>query len=79
MPAKKKPTKPAKKINPIAKLPASVQNAMRNGAGWREKEVMKNAKRITIIDDLIKVDTGRKTGSPTDHATFSSKHRQWIG
>ncbi len=77
MPKKKRAAKPARKTSPVAKLPASIQSAMKSTAGWREREILKNAKKIEIKGDNIRVDTGRKTGSPTDVGVFNAKRRQW--
>ena len=50
---------------------------MKSDAGYREKEILSHAKKITIQGDNIKIDTGRKTGSPTDFGVFNVRRKAW--
>ena len=82
MPIKKKAKKVGTKLkkaatNPLSKIPASIRQSMRLQAGYREREILSHAKKITIQGDNIKIDTGRKTGSPTDSGVFNVKRRAW--
>jgi|GEM_PF-3546204 len=74
--AAKKPIK-ARKVNPISLLPAETRKAMRLGAGWREREIMKKANRVEISGNHIKVETN-VSGSMTDFGVFDSKRKIWV-
>lgn len=61
---------------------ARVLREAAKGSGYREREILGNAKSVTKVKTsdgfAYKIDTGRKTGSPTDYGVWHPK-KGWIG